>query len=385
MRVLLVNDDGPPAPHSPHILGLYQHLTKQLGWQVTVVLPSSQKSWGSMAFSLFPACSKWYYYPIKDDHSGEKSKDFHNWSPVRRSPRNDEIAEWILVDGSPTTCTNIGLYSIDSVLSSNNQDSSPSSSNKFDLVISGPNYGRNTGTAFSLCSGTIGAAQAASLSGIPAIAISYAHFHQPNQMVEEAEAKRNENDPSSSSSKSKKFGDLPSSAPFEVVERAHQLSCQLIEKLYADWESNVGVYSINVPLTYNLLDQDRKMQVYWTRTWDSKFGQLFQATDEDPQPAGEGPLNSSPGFSTGTSEDGEQKKKDYKPSSAPMPKSSFKFAPNMAAMLQPKKDQQSTETDIWAVLNGHISVARLSPSYTAILPALQHEGSTNAPGTHFKL
>jgi tubulin---tyrosine ligase len=376
MRVLLVNDDGPPAPHSPHILGLYKHLKDQLGWEVTVVLPSSQKSWGSMAFSLHPPCSKWYYYPIKDDYSGEKAKDYHNWSSVQRPLKEDEIAEWILVDGSPTTCANIGLYSL------NSSGEQPSSSSKIDLVISGPNFGRNTGTAFSLCSGTIGAAQAASLSGVPAIAISYAHFHQPNKMVEEAEVKRS----AKVQQQIKKFGDLPQSAPLEVVERAHQLSCQLIEKLYKNWESNVGVYSINVPLTYNLLDQDKQTQVYWTKTWDSKFGQLFQAEEEESNQAGQGPLNSSPGFSTGgNAEESGQKKKEFKPSSAPLPKSSFKFAPNMAAMLQPKRDQQSMETDIWAVLNGHISVARLSPSYTAILPALQSENSSTAPGTHFKL
>lgn len=377
MRVLLVNDDGPPAPHSPHILGLYEHLKNQLGWDVTVVLPSSQKSWGSMAFSLYPPCSKWYYYPIKGDYSGEKAKGYRNWSPVPRPLKEDEIAEWILVDGSPTTCANIGLYSLES------GEASSSSSSKFDMVISGPNFGRNTGTAFSLCSGTIGAAQAASLSGVPAIAISYAHFHQPNKMVEEAEAKAKL---IASTQPPKKLGELPQSAPIEVVERAHQLSCQLIEKLFKNWESNVGVYSINVPLTFNLLDKDKQTQVYWTKTWDSKFGQLFQVEEERSNTAaGEGPLNSSPGFSTGNAEESGEKKKEFKPSSAPLPKSSYKFAPNMAAMLQPKKDQQSSETDIWAVLNGHISVARLSPSYTAILPALQSENSSTAPGTHFKL
>ncbi|KAK0198440.1 hypothetical protein F5146DRAFT_1019650 [Armillaria mellea] len=44
--VLLTNDDGPPNPRdSPYVFGLYQHLTQTLGWNVKVVLPSSQKSW----------------------------------------------------------------------------------------------------------------------------------------------------------------------------------------------------------------------------------------------------------------------------------------------------------------------------------------------------
>jgi hypothetical protein len=55
------NDDGPPGPESPYIFGLYRHLTTALGeqslsctrivsteyvgWDVKVVIPSSQKSW----------------------------------------------------------------------------------------------------------------------------------------------------------------------------------------------------------------------------------------------------------------------------------------------------------------------------------------------------
>lgn len=41
-RVLLVNDDGPPGKNSPHVLGLYKELVS-IGWDVTVVLPSSRK------------------------------------------------------------------------------------------------------------------------------------------------------------------------------------------------------------------------------------------------------------------------------------------------------------------------------------------------------
>jgi hypothetical protein len=47
MRVLLTNDDGPPTNPtgpSPYIWAFYNHLTA-LGWDVKVVIPSSQKSW----------------------------------------------------------------------------------------------------------------------------------------------------------------------------------------------------------------------------------------------------------------------------------------------------------------------------------------------------
>ncbi|KAJ7357393.1 hypothetical protein DFH08DRAFT_851825 [Mycena albidolilacea] len=45
MKVLLINDDGPPDDKaSPYIFSFYNHLVS-LGWNVKVVLPSSQKSW----------------------------------------------------------------------------------------------------------------------------------------------------------------------------------------------------------------------------------------------------------------------------------------------------------------------------------------------------
>ncbi|KAJ3797093.1 hypothetical protein GGU11DRAFT_97537 [Lentinula aff. detonsa] len=51
--VLLTNDDGPPdSKESPYIFGLYKHLTERLGWDVKVVVPSSQKSWIGMRIDV---------------------------------------------------------------------------------------------------------------------------------------------------------------------------------------------------------------------------------------------------------------------------------------------------------------------------------------------
>src|SRR5271154_1322634 len=60
----------------------------------------------------------------------------------------------MLIIGTPSTCTNIGLHHV-------------SGEADFDLVISGPNLGRNSSTAFTLSSGTIGAAiEAALVEGV---------------------------------------------------------------------------------------------------------------------------------------------------------------------------------------------------------------------------
>jgi tubulin---tyrosine ligase len=58
----------------------------------------------------------------------------------------------MLTTGTPSTCANIGLYHV-------------SEEDEFDLVISGPNYGRNSSAVFTLSSGTIGAAMEAALVG----------------------------------------------------------------------------------------------------------------------------------------------------------------------------------------------------------------------------
>jgi tubulin--tyrosine ligase len=52
--------------------------------------------------------------------------------------------------GTPSTCANIGLHYI-------------AGETPFDLVISGPNFGRNSSTVFTLGSGTIGGAMEAAL------------------------------------------------------------------------------------------------------------------------------------------------------------------------------------------------------------------------------
>lgn len=99
MRVLLVNDDGPPATISPHVLGLWETLQSQLGWQVSVVLPSFQKSWGSMAFTISTPISVWYYYPIKGNHDGQMEGTSESWSSTRRPVADHEVGEWLLLDG----------------------------------------------------------------------------------------------------------------------------------------------------------------------------------------------------------------------------------------------------------------------------------------------
>ncbi|CDO71544.1 hypothetical protein BN946_scf184911.g14 [Trametes cinnabarina] len=102
------------------------------GWDVKVVIPSSQKSWIGKAYHIKDIITGRYYYPRNPDGMGEVSE-------VSRPLQEGEFAEW----------------------------------------ISGPNLGRNSSAAFALSSGTIGAALSSALSKVRSIALSYGTVLHP--------------------------------------------------------------------------------------------------------------------------------------------------------------------------------------------------------------
>lgn len=153
----------------------------------------------------------------------------------RPLPAGSQPEEWILVDGTPASCVQIGLYHFF-------QDKGP-----IDLVVSGPNYGRNSTAVFSLSSGTLGGALEAAVCKRKAIALSYAFFT------------RNHDE--------------------EIIAGASNLSVKIIEYLYKNWDSNVDLYTINVPLVENVENN----KVMWTKMlqnyWSDKS--CFEAIEDE--------------------------------------------------------------------------------------------------------
>jgi tubulin--tyrosine ligase len=150
--------------------------------------------------------------------------------------------EWILVDGTPASCVQIGLYHFFS-------DKGP-----IDLVVSGPNYGRNSTAVFSLSSGTLGGALEAAVCQKKAIAVSYAFFSRNH-------------DP-------------------EIIAGASRQSVKLIEYLYNNWGKDVDLYSVNVPLVENV--DSRK--IMWTNMLQNYWGPkscFEEVEDEETDPAQE--------------------------------------------------------------------------------------------------
>ncbi|KAJ4293888.1 hypothetical protein N0V88_005402 [Collariella sp. IMI 366227] len=118
--------------------------------------------------------------------------------------------EWILVDGTPASCVQIGLYHFF-------RDRGP-----IDLVVSGPNYGRNTTAVFALSSGTLGAALEAAVCKHRAVALSYAFFNRNHDT--------------------------------DIIQKATRRSVRTIEALWEQWpgDGSVDLYSVNVPLLEGL-------------------------------------------------------------------------------------------------------------------------------------
>lgn len=187
------------------------HCLQEAGHQVSVVLPDSQKSWIGKAHLAGVTIEPTYFRPgtlFHDDgttHSLPKSEE-----AVEPGAKQDQD-EWVLINSTPASCVQIGLHHFF-------QEKGP-----IDLVVSGPNYGRNTTSLFALSSGTLGGALEGAICNYKAIAISYAFSSR-------------QHDP-------------------EIIMEASKHSTKLIDHLYQHWEGPADVYSINVPLEKGVSSQ----------------------------------------------------------------------------------------------------------------------------------
>ncbi|KKZ60104.1 5'/3'-nucleotidase SurE [[Emmonsia] crescens] len=229
MHILVVNDDGPPSPKcSPYLFPFVKTLEKA-GHLVSVVIPDSSRSWIGKAHIIGERLKATYISPetlLKDSGSSHDRNDTganglsapsnqHGGSTPDSTRESDPGRHWVVVNGTPAACAQLGIFCLF-------PDREP-----IDLVISGPNHGRNASTIYGLASGTVGGALEAATCGKKSIALSFA-------------------------SKDKQ--------PAETIQAAARLSVKLIEYLSAHWpDEGVQLYSINVPMR---LDVDERPIVY---------------------------------------------------------------------------------------------------------------------------
>lgn len=218
--------------------------------------------------------------------------------------------EWILVDSTPAACVQVGLYHYF-------QERGP-----IDLVVSGPNYGRNTTALFALSSGTIGAAMEAAVCGKRSIALSFAYSSR-------------DNDPN-------------------VIAEASQHSVRVIEYLYANWASDVDLYNVNVPLEPGV----SKNKVLYTDMLINKWksGSCFQAVE--PTVGGDAELDEqrlriheAVGDSVEADESAvRQAGASGKDGKSRFQHKHFKWAPNLKDVYQ-SVEESTPGNDGWAVKN----------------------------------
>lgn len=225
----MTNDDGPPSEQSsPYVLPFVRTL-EAAGHTVSVILPNTQRSWIGKAHIVGQDVSAHYYWPDTDSHTAPQA-----------SSTSDQLP-WILVNSTPASCSQLGLNHCF-------KDRAP-----IDLVVSGPNYGRNTTAVFALSSGTLGAALESTVCGYKSIALSFAFFDRIN-------------DP-------------------QVVAQSCRQSVRVVDWLAKHGEWDAGrLFTVNVPVK----DGVEKREVLWTKmlqnawTGGSCFEELVGQGVDDP-------------------------------------------------------------------------------------------------------
>ncbi|KAK5652753.1 hypothetical protein OQA88_9606 [Cercophora sp. LCS_1] len=342
MHILIVNDDGPPSPHSsPYVHSLVRGL-QAAGHVVSVCLPHTQRSWIGKAHMIGQTVKPVYYRPPPPSKpaaglsSPDEDEESHGTTHARPSTKSS-VEEWILVDGTPASCVQIGLYHFF-------QDRGP-----VDLVVSGPNYGRNTTAVFALSSGTLGGALEAAVCKRRAIALSYAFFSRNHDPV--------------------------------VIRAAGRRSVKVIEALWRDWpeDGSVDLYSVNVPLVEEVESKDvlftGMLQNYWGE------GSCFTEVDGsvDGEAEDEERIREAEG-SPEKEEAGEGKLKPHR-------HKHFKWSPRFTDVYR-SVDEAPPGNDGWAVKEGFTSVTPLKANFFQTATQL-HGGklelsteSTKMPSPH---
>ncbi|KAJ5444220.1 uncharacterized protein N7458_008092 [Penicillium daleae] len=231
MHILLVNDDGPPNKRlSPYVRPLVDEL-HAAGHQVSVAIPSASRSWIGKAHIIEASLTASFVHP--DSFHDDGTWDEH-YEPT---PESAHLADWVVIqNGTPASCAQLGLYNLF-------PDRPP-----IDIVISGPNHGRNASTIYNLSSGTVGGALEAVFCGQRGIAIS--------------------------------FGSKDAQ-PADVISAAARHAVRVVDHLISHWDERVELYNINVPMRIDVETEPvlytRTLPYYWSR------GCLYAETETEPK------------------------------------------------------------------------------------------------------
>ncbi|KAL8767499.1 MAG: hypothetical protein Q9209_006006 [Squamulea sp. 1 TL-2023] len=304
MHILVTNDDGPPSNQSSPYIHSFVNTLQSAGHTVSVILPHQQRSWIGKAHFAAQVIKPTYFRPgsLHQDDGTTHAKPL-------QSDSDQGHEEWVLVNSTPATAAQLGLFHFF-------QDRGP-----VDLVVSGPNYGRNTTSLFSLSSGTIGGAMEAAVCRKRAVALSYAFFSRVH-------------DP-------------------DIIGGASRKSVKLIEHLMNHWDDGVDLYSINVPLVDGI--EGKKvlytyaLQNYWQS--GSCFAEVDAKDEQDQDPEAKERAIREQGVMNRVGECGEMKKGHRH--------RHFTWTPNFSDVYQ-SVDESEPGNDGWAVKEGLVRYVKIS-------------------------
>lgn len=248
MHVLLTNDDGPLDDLScPYMKYFVDEVHRSTNWKVLIVVPNQQRLWIGKAHFAGKSLTTLYIYT--KESTKVMTPDINKYEGPFEKPDAGLVAEgyqeWCLVDSTPAACTDIGIHHL-------RQHDEP-----IDLVVSGPNFGKNSGNLYILASGTVGAAMEAVTHGIKSIALSY------------------------------EFRDINHN--FDTLKEASKISVNLIEHLYEELQAQdeVDLFSINVPLIPSL--ESGKTKIKYAPILKNTWGSIYT-------PLGDGKFGWAPDF-----------------------------------------------------------------------------------------
>ncbi|KAL2822580.1 survival protein sure-like phosphatase/nucleotidase [Aspergillus granulosus] len=223
MHILLVNDDGPPSRRlSPYVRPLVNAL-QDAGHLVSVAIPAASRSWIGKAHIIEAPLKATYVPPsaFRNDGTWDETS-----SPLehREEEHGKSEPEWVVItNGTPASCVQLGLFNLFA-------DRPP-----VDLVISGPNHGRNASTIYNLSSGTVGGALEAATCGKRGIAVSFGSKDEQ---------------------------------PMEIIQAAARLAVRIIHHLYKNWDERVELYNLNIPMREDVETRPvlytRTLPYYWS-------------------------------------------------------------------------------------------------------------------------
>lgn len=277
---------------------------------------------------------------------------------------DDPLHHWLVVDGPPASCVQLGLFhrlpsSWSSKYHQHNghppssdppPQAQPRPSFPLDLVISGPNHGRNASTLYALSSGTVGGALEGALAGVRSVALSFAS-----------------KDPQ----------------PRDIVDAACKTAVRVIEALAAGfsvhsrgriptWDDGVELYSVNVPMIPTVETAPVVATTPSRVLWSTSSSGLFRAPELE-----EGSQHKTAVTTNGTTDTPTSGVNEVKPSSQGLgnglatptaangdPNSTapattkttnyvFRWAPDLSDVAASEKETVEGE-DLWASLNGYV-------------------------------